>query len=226
MTAIGAVVFDLDGTLVDSRLDIARAVGATLRAYGRPELELEKVVGFVGDGSPLLVARVFDLPLDSPELGPYLQTFLDCYRAHPTDATTLMPGVPQVLGELGPLPLGVCTNKPRPITDLVLENLDLARRFASVVAGGDTPHPKPHPAPLLRAAAGLGVEPSSLVVVGDGPQDVECGRAVGARTVGLEGGFLPLERLLASKPDALLDSLAELPALIRSWNSYGMRGAR
>jgi len=219
VTAIGAVVFDLDGTLVDSRLDIARAVGATLRAYGRPELEPPKVFGLVGDGSPRLVARVFDLPPGSPELGPYLQTFLDFYRAHPTDATTLRPGVPQALDELCPLPLGVCTNKPRPITNLVLENLGLAWRFAAVVAGGDTPHPKPHPAPLLRMAAELGVEPGSLVVVGDGPQDVECGRAVGARTVGLEGGFLPLERLLASKPDALLDSLAELPALIRRWNS-------
>jgi phosphoglycolate phosphatase len=219
MTAIGAVIFDLDGTLVDSRRDIAAAVSATLRAYGRPELELEKVLGFVGDGSPRLVARVFDLPLGSPELGPYLEAFLDFYRAHPTDSTTLMPGVPEALDELHPLPLGVCTNKPRPITDLVLANLGLGRRFAAVVAGGDTPHPKPHPAPLLRAAAELGVEPSSLVVVGDGPQDVECGRAVGARTVGLEGGFLPLERLLTSKPDALLESLAELPALIRRWNS-------
>jgi phosphoglycolate phosphatase len=219
MTAIGAVVFDLDGTLVDSRLDIARAVSATLRAHGRQELELERVLGFVGDGSPRLIARVFGLPPSSPELAPYLQSFLDFYRDHPTDETTLMPGVTRALDELGPLPLGVCTNKPRPITELVLENLGLARRFAAVVAGGDTPHPKPHPAPLLRVAAELGVEPSSLVVVGDGPQDVECGHAVGARTVGLEGGFLPLERLLAARPDALLDSLAELPALIRSWNS-------
>jgi phosphoglycolate phosphatase len=74
MTAIGAVVFDLDGTLVDSRLDIERAVSATLRAHGRPELELETVLGFVGDGSPRLIARVFGLPPSSPELAPYLQS--------------------------------------------------------------------------------------------------------------------------------------------------------
>jgi phosphoglycolate phosphatase len=216
MTVRG-VVFDLDGTLVDSRLDIARAVGATLRAHGREELELERVLGFVGDGSPRLIARVFGVDPSSPELAGYLRTFLDFYREHPTDETTSMPGVPGALDELWPLPLAVCTNKARPIAELVLENLDLVRRFAAMVAGGDTEHPKPHPEPLLRVAAALGVEPSSLVVVGDGPQDVECGHAVGARTVGLEGGFLPLERLLAARPHALLASLAELPALIRSW---------
>ncbi len=218
MGTIGAVVFDLDGTLVDSRLDIARAVSASLRAHGRPELELNRVLGFVGDGSPRLIARAFGVELGTPDLAKYLATFLDFYQAHPTDATALMPGALTALDGLAPLPLAVCTNKPRVITDLVLANLGLRARFASVIAGGDVPHPKPDPTPLLHIAERLAVAPSSLVVVGDGPQDIECGRAVGARTVGIEGGFLPLDRLLAARPHALLDSLAQLPALISTWN--------
>lgn len=210
-----AIAFDLDGTLIDSRRDIAGAIAHMLEVAGRPPLSEETILGFVGDGARHLVASVLELPIDSPAVDAHLDVFIEHYTAHPVARTTLMPGAREVLEELSDFPLALCTNKARRTTDAVLAGLHLTRHFRVVVAGDDTAHRKPHPAPLERVAGELGVPPTSLVMVGDGPQDVECGYAVGAYTVGLEGGILPLERLLAARPQSLLASLHELPALVR-----------
>jgi 2-phosphoglycolate phosphatase len=217
--SIGGVVFDLDGTLVDSRGDIAEAANATLRTYGRPVLPFATITGWVGDGARALVARLFGIEPDRPEIAEYLLTYLDYYAAHPTETSRLLPGAREALDALVDWPLAVCTNKPRRITDLVLRNLGIEGRFQVVVGGGDVRHPKPHPESLWSVARALGAEPHALVVVGDGPQDVECGHAVGARTVGITGGFLPEARLLEAKPDAVLNSLFQLPGLIRDWTN-------
>jgi phosphoglycolate phosphatase len=111
----------------------------------------------------------------------------------------------------------VCTNKPRKTTEIVLRALELENRFATVVAGGDLPRHKPDPAPLFEIAHRLDVKPEELVMVGDGPQDVECGRAAGARTVGVLGGIADRSRLLAAAPDCVVQSLTELPSVLRRW---------
>jgi phosphoglycolate phosphatase len=216
--SIAGVVFDLDGTLVDSRGDIVQAANATLRAHGRAELPFSTITGFVGDGSRMLVARLFGIDPGRPEVADYLLTYLEYYAAHPTDSSCLLPGVVEALDALLDWPLAVCTNKPRKIADLVLTNLGIGGRFRAVVGGGDVRHPKPHPEPLYSVARQLGAPPADLVVVGDGPQDVECGHAVRARTVGITGGFLPEARMLEAKPEAVLNSLLELPPLIRAWS--------
>lgn len=214
-----AVVFDLDGTLVDSRQDIALACNRMLTALHRDQLSEETIANFVGDGARRLVSRALEATASSQvedvDIEHALQVFLDAYAAEPTGHTRLMPGAREALDALSDLPLAVCTNKARCTTDLVLDALDLSRHFQHVVAGDDLAHHKPHPEPLQHLAQRLGVSPQRLVMVGDGPQDVECGRAVGAYTVGVKGGVLPLERLLASNPDTLLDSLHELPPLVR-----------
>jgi phosphoglycolate phosphatase len=208
------VVFDLDGTLIDSRADIAAACNHALEAVGRAPLPLERVAGFVGDGARQLLARAFALPEDAVELDAHLEVFLDFYTAHPSPHTSLYPGVRAVLARLSGRRLAVCTNKPRRTTDAVLSALGLTSAFASVVAGGDTPDRKPGPGPLRRVAADLGVAPELLVMVGDGPQDVMAARAVGAHAVGVRHGFLPLERLVASEPDVLLEGVIELPGYL------------
>jgi 2-phosphoglycolate phosphatase len=217
MTVAQAVVFDLDGTLIDSREDIAAAANHMLAAHGFAQLPSHTIAGFVGDGARLLVARCINSSANAPELDALLATFLDYYTDHPTDHTRFMPATLETLDALVPMPLAICTNKPRRTTDAVLSALRLAPRFRVIVAGGDFPHKKPEPEPLLYIAERLGLEPGTLVIVGDGPQDVECGRAVVARTVGVEGGLIPRERLVAARPDELLPSLADLPALLTRW---------
>jgi phosphoglycolate phosphatase len=219
MTPAQAVVFDLDGTLIDSRADIAAAANHMLGTHGYAELPPADIAGFVGDGARLLVARCTQLDEATPELDLLLETFLDYYTEHPTEQTRFMPDALEALDALAELPLAICTNKPRRTTDAVLAALQLTPRFDVVVAGGDFPQKKPEPAPLLSIADRLALDPRGLVMVGDGPQDVECGHAVGARTVGVEGGLLPRARLVASHPDELIPTLADLPALVTSWRA-------
>ncbi|HLV21815.1 MAG TPA: HAD-IA family hydrolase [Polyangiaceae bacterium] len=219
MAAVRAVVFDLDGTLIDSRLDIAHAANAALVRAGRTALDPAEIATYVGDGARRLMQRAARVAADDPGLDRLLEDFLRAYEAAATPHTHRMPGAERALTALAHLPLAVCTNKPRRTTDIVLGELGLGPHFRAVVAGGDLPVHKPDPAVLRHTAALLGVEPAELVMVGDGPQDVECGRAVAARTVGVKGGIVPLERLVAAEPDVLLDSLAELPDWIERWQA-------
>jgi phosphoglycolate phosphatase len=211
------VVFDLDGTLIDSRLDIAHAANHALVAHGFSRLSSDELASFVGDGARLLVARAARLDPEAAEVDALIQSYTDYYAAHPTDHTTLLPGAREALEALSHLPLALCTNKPRASTEPVLANLRLSHAFTVIVAGGDLPQNKPHPSLLLHVAERLQLSTAELVMVGDGPQDILCAKAVGARGVGVEGGILAHERLLASKPDVLLRSLHELPALIEHW---------
>ncbi len=210
-----AVVFDLDGTLVDSRGDIIGACLHMLAQHGRPALPPETIAGFVGDGARLLVARASNLSPDDPALAPLLETYLTFYAAHNHDQTVLMTGAIETLEALSELPLALCTYKPRASTDPLLDHLDLRRRFRIVIAGEDIARHKPHPDPLLEIARRLGIPTPNIVMVGDGPQDVECGRRAGAITVGIPGPFLPRSRLLASRPDILLEQISQLPDAIR-----------
>jgi phosphoglycolate phosphatase len=208
------VVFDLDGTLIDSRADIVDAVTFTLRENGGRPRTADEIASYVGDGARILLARAFDLPTTDSRLDEALETFLAYYGRHGADHTTLMPGTQEALEALSGLPLSICTNKARVATELVVDRLGLRGSFECIVAGGDLPERKPHPMPLRHIASHLGVSTRSLLMVGDGPQDVECGRAAGARTVGVLGGFSDEATLRSAKPDALIHGLSELSALV------------
>jgi 2-phosphoglycolate phosphatase len=214
-----AVVFDLDGTLVDSLADIASATNHTLATHGRAQLAESEIAGYVGDGARLLLARAARLEPTAAELDQMLRTFLDYYTAHAAERTVLAAGAREALAALAgsSFPLALLTNKPRETTSALLTALRLEATFSVVIAGGDLAAQKPDPLPLRQIAQRLGLAPGELVMVGDSPQDVDCGRAAGARTVGVLGGIAARERLLATRPDAVLDSLAELPALIARW---------
>ncbi|HTV18332.1 MAG TPA: HAD-IA family hydrolase [Polyangiaceae bacterium] len=217
--AVDGVVFDLDGTLVDSCEDIAQAANFCLNAAGFPPRSSAEIQTFIGDGSRLLLARASGLEPNDERLDEMLERFFVYYTAHAVDHTTLLPGAREVLAALAHLPRGLCTNKPRVTTLALLEGLGIDGMFDVVVAAGDVLHHKPHPAPLQRASELLGVSLERLVLVGDGPQDVECARAAGARSIGItEGIIVPLERLHAAGPDALM-ALRDVPAQIASWRS-------
>ena len=211
------VVFDLDGTLIDSRQDIAEAANHALAAHGFAPLSVSEIASYVGDGARLLLSRAARIAPEARELDALLSTFLEYYAAHPTDHTLLLPGVHEALAQLGHLPLALCTNKPRSITDRVLANLRLPITFQVVVGGGDLSKSKPDPLPLLHIAERLGLATTELVMVGDGAQDIWCARAAGAHSVGVEGGMQGRDKLLAAEPDVLLQTLGELPAALQRW---------
>lgn len=219
MLPVRAVVFDLDGTLIDSRGDIAASCNYALASVGRQELTLAEVSALVGDGARTLVARAARLPETHPEVDVLLGHFLAYYQAHPIDYTAVLPHALATLAALvaGGFRLAICTNKPRATTDAVIDALDLGRFFTAVVAGDDLPTKKPHPGQLEALAAVLRLVPAELVMVGDGPQDVLAGQAAGARTVAVKNGFSPWARLAPTNPDVALDDLSGLPRLVKSW---------
>jgi 2-phosphoglycolate phosphatase len=217
--AVDAVVFDLDGTLVDSCEDIARAANVCLSAAGFPPRSTAEIQTFIGDGARQLLARAASLAADDARVVAMLEQFFVYYTAHAADHTRLLPGAREALDGLAHLPRALCTNKPRVTTLALLDALGIAGLFDAVVAAGDVPHHKPHPAPLQRAAQLIGVPCARLVLVGDGPQDVACAKAAGARSIGItEAIIVPLERLRAAGPDALV-ALRDVPAEIEAWRS-------
>ena len=209
-----AVAFDLDGTLVDSRRDIASACNHVLESEGRAPVDVEVIATFVGDGVRALVSRAFALPMDSPALDALERAFVARYTAHAVEHTTWMPGALDALEALRGMPLAVVTNKARSVTLAVLDALGASDRFAFVYAGGDGPL-KPRPEPVAAVARALAVPAEALWVVGDGDQDLLSARAAGAVAIGVLGGFGSEARLRAASPDAVLASLRELPALVR-----------
>ena len=203
-----AVAFDLDGTLIDSRADIAAACNHVLAWAGRPTLPVETITGYVGDGARILLARSFRLAPHDVALDTLLGEWRRYYAEHPMDHSRWMPGAERALQTLAGhgVQLALITNKDRHVTREILATLELTQRFASVYAGGDGPL-KPSPEPVLRVCAALGVEPQALWFVGDGVQDVRAAQAANARAIAICNGFQPEAPLRAAAPDAVYESL-------------------
>jgi phosphoglycolate phosphatase len=222
-----AIAFDLDGTLIDSRGDIVAAVNHALIRTHRAPLPGPVIVRFIGDGARALCARAAQLTEASDEVTVLVDLFIDYYVAHPLDFTRWCPGAQEALDafaeDMPDIALGICTNKPRAITEAVLAALGIRTRFRGVVAGGDLPEKKPAPGPLLLLAKALRATPESLVMVGDSAQDVECAHRAHARCVAVESGFGSHERLVASNPDVMMRSLSELPEVIARWRDATAR---
>jgi phosphoglycolate phosphatase len=207
------LVFDLDGTLVDSQRDLTEAVNATRAWMGLAPLTQENVSRYVGNGAPVLVQRA--LPDASEEdWSRGLQYFLEYYREHMLDSTTLYPGVREALDQLhaAEVPLAVLTNKPIRFTLQMLEGLQLDLHFFRVYGGNSFPEKKPHPMGLDALIAEACAARESTVMVGDSAVDVETARNAGVRACGVRWGFQP-ESFVASPPDFLIDDLRELAEL-------------
>jgi phosphoglycolate phosphatase len=209
------VVFDLDGTLVDSSRDLASAINAMLArlAPGTPPLPLERVRSYIGEGARVLVARSVAEAAPALPVADALQVFLSEYAGRLLDATHVYPGVREALEGLGARTLAVLTNKPGGFSRAILDGLGLTARFARVYGGDDLPVRKPEPGGLLQLATELGFTPADSVMVGDSAVDVRTGRAAGIRTVGVDWGFDPAS-LDREAPDARASRPADLVALL------------
>lgn len=217
----GAFIFDLDGTLVDSRQDIAAATNVARASLGLPALPESELRAYVGDGVMLLLRRALGhvgqggrlLAADDPRLPAAHAAYVDHYGRHLLDHTRPYDGVPEMLSRLPDVPLLVATNKPGAFSVAILEGLGLRARFGRVVGGDQTPARKPDPAHLRVCLEGLAVAPADVVVVGDSPNDILAARALGAVAVGCTWGLVPAEELRALRPDHLIEAPLALATL-------------
>lgn len=212
ITPPAAVFFDLDGTLIDSRGDIAAACNHALVSEGRSPLPVDVVRGFVGDGARWLLARAFGLTPEDPAVTRALDVFRAYYEAHPTDHTLVLPGLDELVARLGGVPLAVVTNKPRSTAEIVLERLGLRSLFREVRGGGDGPL-KPDPTVTRALIRRLAVPAGDVWFVGDGAQDIDAGRAAGCFTIAV-GGMGDCEALARAQPHLFVKSLSDLAARV------------
>jgi phosphoglycolate phosphatase len=210
----GCILFDLDGTLVDSQADLVFAVNLMLSDLGFKTLPHEQIVSFVGEGMLKLVERALKVsiskPLSQPELDAAMNIFLEHYRAHFLDRTVAYPGTVKALRYLSALPLGVVTNKPYDFTMTILTGLGLDHCFKTILGGDSVPEKKPSPVPLLNAAARCHVIPSKCLMIGDTRFDIIAGKAAGMKTAGFAGGFRGRAELEAAGADYIFDHYDEL----------------
>jgi len=223
--SIKLVIFDLDGTLIDSRLDLVHSVNAALRHIHRPELPEEVIASYVGDGAPILIQRALGgEEIDEALVRKGLEFFLSYYREHKLDHTTVYPGIQEALGAIQssgngvPRKMAVLSNKPVNPSRAIVESLGLGRYFSQIYGGNSFATKKPEPEGALKLVTEAGVRPDQAVIVGDSHVDIRTGRNAGLWTIAVTYGFAP-HTLEDEDPDVLVDSPEELSTIFLSQRS-------
>lgn len=212
---IKLLIFDLDGTLIDSRLDLVNSVNAMLRHLSRPELPEELIAAYVGDGAPMLIRRALGDPTDEALLVGALEYFLSYYRAHKLDHTHAYPGIPEALCRLrhgqngSQRHMAVLSNKPVNPSRQIVEALGLKPFFDQVYGGNSFATKKPDPEGARKLMEEAGASPDETIIIGDSSVDVLTGHNAGLWTCGVTYGFAP-QTLRELAPDLLVDSPQEL----------------
>lgn len=214
---VRAVLFDLDGTLIDSAPDLGAAADQMRVARGLPSLPLLNYRHMAGSGARGMLGVAFGYEPDHPEFDALREEFFTVYEARMTQLTRPFDEVPQMLDLLhtAGLPWGVVTNKAQRFALPLTETMPLFEKAGAVVCGDTTPHAKPHPAPLFEAARRLGLDASDCIYVGDDERDIMAGRAAGMFTVAARYGYLGFEAdVSAWSADAIIDNPAALLKLL------------
>jgi phosphoglycolate phosphatase len=212
--AVRLVVFDLDGTLVDSKVDLANSVNYALGAFGVSPLTHETIYSYVGNGASMLIQRSLGVE-GRPILPRVLETFLAHYRDHLLDTTVPYPGVRESLeAHSGKYAMAVLTNKPVDMTRTILTGLSLSGHFVDVRGGDSFGTKKPNPEGLLRILADRGVPPAESLMVGDSANDILAGQEAGVATCGVTYG-ISTQGFSEHPPDFTIDRFPELFRRIR-----------
>jgi phosphoglycolate phosphatase len=216
MILVNSMLFDLDGTLIDSRTDLANSINLMLTDLGRPLLDEVTVGGFVGDGVRVLVYRC--LTASDPNLLPPeealhakgIALMHNHYAEEMLKTTRLYPRVAETLASFGNKRKAVVTSKEVRFTKIILDHFDIARYFDSIVGGDTTPARKPDPRPVLEAIRLMGGPAADAVMIGDSENDINAGRGAGTRTCAVTFGFRTAEQLRLTEPDVIIDRFDQL----------------
>ena len=216
---IQAVLFDLDGTLIDSAPDLGAAADQMRTTRGLPSLPLERYRPMAGAGARGMLGIAFGMEPDHPDYGEMREEFFRTYEACMTQRTRAFDGVHELIERLvsRQLSWGVVTNKSMRFTGPLTRAMPLFASAGAIVGGDTTPYPKPHPAPLLEAARLLGLQPERCMYVGDDERDIKAGKAAGLFTVSAGYGYLGNDKAPAQwGADAHIASPLDLLALLKS----------
>jgi phosphoglycolate phosphatase len=213
MKNIELIIFDLDGTLVDSRLDIADALNLTMEGFGYGPFSLEEVVSFIGGGVRDLIRKAMGTQNQELEDKAY-DAFLAYYASHLLDKSVLYPSVEDVLGHLSGKKKAVVTNKPEDLSLRVLEGLNIRSHFSLVLGGDSLKRKKPFPEPLLKAMMEVNAKSEKTIMIGDSPIDIEAGKRAGVATCGVSYGYSSREALKEAGADMVVDNLIDLKKVV------------
>lgn len=210
---VRALIFDLDGTLIDSKNDLIHSVNAMLRELGSNELAAETISGYIGHGAPQLVARALGNGCSEERRKRALEFFLSYYESHKMDTTTAYPGVADTLAELKKVPMAVLTNKPVRISVRILEGLGLAKYFRAIYGGNSFETKKPDPLGAKTILREMRALPGETLMVGDSEVDVQTARNAGTMAAAVNYGFGVHDRA-AYPADIYLDRFGELTTIL------------
>lgn len=227
MVPVDLLIFDLDGTLIDSATDLANSVNATRVWMGLPALEHDTVASYVGNGAPVLMRRALGPEASEEDVQRALEHFLAHYEEHKLDFTRPYEGIPELLAALRRegVKMAVLTNKPVRISGRILEGLGLRDYFVRVYGGNSFEQKKPDPIGVHALLHELQIEPEAAAIVGDSAVDVKTARNAGIRVIGVSWGLQP-ESFEADPPDMMVDRPEEiLRAVTEERNQRGVRQA-
>jgi phosphoglycolate phosphatase len=213
LSTVRALIFDLDGTLIDSKEDLILSVNATLRELGRGELAEDTIAGYIGAGAPLLVARALGGGASEKEIQRGLEFFLGYYEEHKMDNTRAYPGVPETLEALRDYPMAVLTNKPFRISRRILGELGLEAYFRAIYGGNSFVTKKPDPLGVNTILREFGMAAHEALVIGDSQVDIQTARNAGTRAAMVTYGFGVWDRS-AHPADVNLDRITDLLLLL------------
>jgi len=219
-----AVIFDLDGTLIDSAPDVAEALNKTLESVKRSTLPLKIIRKFIGHGARNMIQDALmatgDLNIETT-LDDMIERYLEFYKADPTSRTQIYSGVFEVLNELtaAHVRLGICTNKPSVMADIVLNQLKLAPYFCGMTAGDDVEHPKPDGRHITETLNRMGASNEGAVMVGDSQSDFAAARDAGIGAVAVSYGYFA-DSIDAQYIDITIDKMADLPSALQQLQKF------
>jgi phosphoglycolate phosphatase len=205
------VIFDLDGTLIDSKRDLACAVNAARAHRGMEPLDNETVFSYVGEGAPVLIRRALGPGTTDDQAQDALAFFLEFYNNHMIDHTVLYPGVAETLDRLSAagVKMAVLTNKPVRMSRAIVDALGVSQYFECVYGGNSFEQKKPHPMGIAALLAECATDPGRAIMVGDSAVDIRTARNANVMSCGVTYGFQP-ETLAAEPPDLLFDRIEQL----------------
>lgn len=209
------LIFDLDGTLIDSRLDLANSVNATRAEMGKPPLDHAIVYSYVGNGAPVLIRKAMGPDAPDADVQHALEFFLSYYRDHAVDDTRLYPGVRESLAQLHEAgqQLAVLTNKPVRISENIMQYLGIDSMLFRIYGGNSFEQKKPHPVGIDTLRAETGASAEDTWMVGDSIVDMQTARNAGVKSCGVTYGFQP-ETLQECPPDLLVDRMEDFAARV------------